>query len=97
MKKNLLFVGEIEGIGKLLVDYTATQDTNVIGDGLRSTEVEEFTVESIESVKLVIDNGAHLLEINAGFILKLISKIQDILNDNPEMFYNDEILAENNY
>lgn len=97
MKKNLLFVGEIEGIGKLLVDYTATQDTNVIGDGLRSTEVEEFTVESIELVKIVIDEKPYEIEVDLGFGLRLISKIQDILNDNPETFHNDEILAENNF
>lgn len=92
--KKLLFIGEIEGIGNLMINYTASHrngEGDSHPDGPKVT-TDEFTVESIDGVSMAIEHVESMFPPIHHFLEKrLIKVLEETLSENPYLFFDEEI------
>lgn len=92
--KKLLFVGEVEGIGNLMINYTASHRN---GEGISHPDgpkvtTDVFTVESIDQISMVIDNVESVFPPAHHFLEKRLMKVlEQTLDENPYLFFDDQI------
>lgn len=86
MNKSLTYKAEIEGIGEMIISYTASHSI-IDGDSHEDatpSKVDSFGVVSIDNVEWVIDGN---IQEYYKYPKGLVQKLETLLSENPELFF----------